>query len=225
MNEYAIIVAGGKGTRMKSKVAKQFMPLQGVPILVHTIKAFIAYNSQINIVLVLPHADVDTWKDISQSYDFSHLPIIIGGESRFQSVKNGLNSIRVSDGLVAIHDGVRPLVSTNMIEASFRLAAQHGSAVAAVPLKESLRRIQHKEAQGMTTAVDRSAYRLVQTPQTFQLDLIKKAYSIQEESELTDDASVAERSGHKIWLYEGSYTNIKITTPEDILIAESLINQ
>ena len=145
--------------------------------------------------------------------------MVTGGESRFQSVRNGLNKIEEYSGLVAIHDGVRPLVGKDIIGASYRLAAVHGSAVAAVRLKESLR----KTDQDNTKAVDRSNFRMIQTPQTFDLELIKKAYEIKEESSLTDDASVAEKSGHVISLFEGSYSNIKITTPEDIIIAEALI--
>ena len=220
MNEYAIIVAGGKGTRMKSQVSKQFMLLNGLPVLMHTINAFYAYSPQVTVILVLPADEIATWHTLAKEYEFDK-PVIIatGGDSRFQSVKNGLNEINDSDGLVAIHDGVRPLVSKDIIGASYRLAAVHQSAVAAVRLKESIRITD----QDTTKAVDRSDYRLIQTPQTFDLGLIKKAYEIKEESSLTDDASVAEKSGHKISLFEGSYSNIKITTPEDMVIAEALL--
>jgi 2-C-methyl-D-erythritol 4-phosphate cytidylyltransferase len=143
-----------------------------------------------------------------------------GGDTRFQSVKNGLGKIE-GDGLVAIHDGVRPLVSEDIIGASFRLAAVHGSAVAAVRLKESIRITD----QDNTKAVDRSRYRLIQTPQTFDVALIRKAYQIKDEPSLTDDASVAERSGHVISLFEGSYQNIKVTTPEDLIFADALLKQ
>jgi 2-C-methyl-D-erythritol 4-phosphate cytidylyltransferase len=142
-----------------------------------------------------------------------------GGETRFQSVKNGLDKIQ-GEGLVAIHDGVRPLVSADLIGASFRLAAVHGSAVAAVRLKESIRMTD----QDNTKAVDRSKFRVIQTPQTFDLGLIKKAYQIKEEASLTDDASVAEKSGHVISLFEGSYENIKITTLEDLIVAKALLS-
>jgi 4-diphosphocytidyl-2-methyl-D-erithritol synthase len=145
--------------------------------------------------------------------------VVKGGETRFQSVRNGLNKID-QDGLVAIHDGVRPLVSEDIIGASFRLAAVHQSAVAAVRLKESIRMTD----QDNTKAVDRSKFRLIQTPQTFDIATIKKAYEMKEDSSLTDDASVAEKSGLIISLFEGSYENIKITTPEDLVIAEALMN-
>jgi 2-C-methyl-D-erythritol 4-phosphate cytidylyltransferase len=135
-------------------------------------------------------------------------------------VKNGLELVE-GPGLVAIHDGVRPLVSTDIIGASFRLASLHKSAIASVRLKESLRVID----QDNTQAVDRSMYRMIQTPQTFDTDLIKSSYTIKEEKYLTDDASVAERAGNKISLFEGSYDNIKITTPEDLTIAEALLKK
>lgn len=219
--EYAIIVAGGKGTRMQSETPKQFMLLNGLPVLMHTINAFYTYSRQIKIVLVLPKDDVETWYKLVTQYAFKpKVKIAKGGSSRFQSVRNGLLTIKDSQGLVAIHDGVRPLINVDTIGASFRIAAVHQSAVAAVRLKESLR----KTDQDTTKAVDRSNFRLIQTPQTFDLSLIKKAYDLPEEASLTDDASVAEKAGHKISLFEGSYDNIKITTPEDMVIAKALLD-
>ena len=218
--EYALIVAGGKGTRIKSILPKQFIELLGKPILLHTIEAFLRYSTELKIILVLPENDFSIWKSICIKYNFNY-PILLekGGETRFQSVKNGLSKID-GNGLVAIHDGVRPLISTAIIGASFHLAAAHQSAVAAVRLKESIRMTD----QDNTKAVDRSKFRLIQTPQTFELQLIKKAYEIKEDASLTDDASVAEKAGHIISLFEGSYENIKITTPEDLVIAEALMN-
>ena len=225
--EYALVVAGGKGTRIKSKVPKQFLELNGKPILLHTLEAFYRYSEKINIILVLPEDDFETWKSICEKYNFKKDIILQkGGESRFQSVKNGLAKIEGDahlpdrQGLVAIHDGVRPLVSEDIIGASFRLAAVHQSAVAAVRLKESIRMTD----QDNTKAVDRSRFRLIQTPQTFQVQLIKKAYELREDPNLTDDASVAEKAGHVISLFEGSYENIKITTEEDLIVAEALLN-
>lgn len=218
--EYALIVAGGKGTRIKTKLPKQFLELKGKPILLHTIEAFYRYSEKIEIVLVLPEDDFEIWEAICKKFSFNK-PIVLqkGGETRFQSVKNGLSKIE-GPGLVAIHDGVRPLVSEDIIGASFHLAAVHKSAVAAVRLKDSIRMTD----QDNTKAVDRSRFRLIQTPQTFDIALIKQAYEMKEDASLTDDASVAERSGHVISLFEGSYENIKITTPEDLIIAEALLN-
>lgn len=219
--EYAIIVAGGKGTRIKSKLPKQFLELAGKPILLHTLEAFYRYSENIAIVLVLPEDDFPIWNDICKKYNFTK-PVMLqkGGETRFQSVKNGLKKIE-GNGLVAIHDGVRPLVSEDIIGASFRLAAVHQSAVAAVRLKESIRMTD----QDNTKAMDRSRFRLIQTPQTFSIELIKQAYQLKEDPTMTDDASVVEKLGHTISLFEGSYENIKITTPEDLIVAKALIKQ
>lgn len=213
-------MAGGKGTRIKSILPKQFIELNGKPILLHTIEAFLRYSKEVTIVLVLPEDDFKIWNSICTKFNFNY-PIILqkGGETRFQSVKNGLSQIE-GDGLVAIHDGVRPLVSEDIIGASYRLAAVHQSAVAAVRLKESIRMTD----QDNTKAMDRSKFRLIQTPQTFDLQLIKKAYELKEDVSLTDDASVAEKSGCVISLFEGNYENIKITTAEDLIIAKALLD-
>ncbi len=217
--EYALIVAGGKGTRIKTKLPKQFLELKGKPILLHTIEVFYRYSEKIEIILVLPEDDFEIWEGICKKFNFDKSIILQkGGETRFQSVKNGLSKIE-GPGLVAIHDGVRPLVSEDIIGASFHLAAVHQSAVAAVRLKDSIRMTD----QDNTKAVDRSRFRLIQTPQTFDIALIKQAYEMKEDLSLTDDASVAEKSGHVISLFEGSYENIKITTPEDLIIAEALL--
>jgi len=219
LKEHALIVAGGKGTRMNAAIPKQFLVVDGLPILMHTLYAFFRYSETMEVILVLPESDFETWKTLCQEYSFSKpVRLQAGGDTRFQSVKNGLDLI-AGDGLVAIHDGVRPLVSEDMIGASFRLAALHGSAVAAVRLKESIRMTN----QDRTQAMDRSQFRLIQTPQTFQVPLIKKAYLQKEDASLTDDASVAERAGHIISLFEGSYENIKVTTPEDLVVAEALM--
>ena len=204
---------------MNTSIPKQFIELNGLPVLLHTINAFLRYSKTISIILVLPKKDFTTWHDITRKYKFAH-PVILqeGGETRFQSVRNGLGHI-TEDGLVAIHDGVRPLISEDIIGASFRLAAVHQSAVAAVRLKESIRITD----QNKTLAVDRSKFRSIQTPQTFNVSLIKQAYEIPEDETLTDDASVAERAGLTISLFEGSYRNIKITTEEDLIIAEALL--
>ena len=214
-------MAGGIGTRMRASVPKQFLILDGMPILMHTINAFDRYSDSVTKIIVLPSYEINHWQELCEQYRFTSAhSVVSGGESRFQSVKNGLELVQ-GPGLVAIHDGVRPLVSTDIIGASFRLASLHKSAIASVRLKESIRVID----QDTTQAVDRSMYRMIQTPQTFDIDLIKSSYSIKEEKYLTDDASVAERAGNKISLFEGSYDNIKITTPEDLTIAEALFEK
>ena len=240
--EYALIVAGGKGTRIKNSLPKQFIELNGIPILIHTLQAFYRYSPTLSIVLVLAEDDFETWNSLVVRYRFTK-PVILqkGGETRFQSVRNGLAKID-GDGLVAIHDGVRPLVSENIIAASFQLAAVQKTAVAAIRLKESIRMTDKDSLsddssdskktplpegiarrQDISKSMDRSLFRLIQTPQTFDVQLIKKAYQMNESPSLTDDASVAERAGHVISLFEGSYENIKITTPEDLIIAEALL--
>lgn len=218
-DEYAIVVAGGKGTRMKSRLPKQFLPLLGKPVLMHTLQAFYDYSRAIQLILVLPADDFDRWHELCRdhAFDIPHL-LVAGGDTRFQSVKAGLSQIK-GQGLVAIHDGVRPLVTADLIGASFRLAAIHQSAVSAVRLKESIR----VTDQDRTKAVDRSLFRLIQTPQTFDVELIREAYEGKEDASLTDDASVAEKAGHTISLFEGSYENLKITTPEDLILAEALL--
>lgn len=217
MNKYAIIVAGGRGLRMESNVPKQFLLLVEKPILMHALEAFQKAIKGIGIVLVLPSDQIKKWELLvmKHSFDIEHR-IVAGGKDRFNSVKNGLVEIP-EDSLVAIHDGVRPLVSRDVIIRSFEGAAVHGNAIASVALKESIREVNQ---QG-NKSVDRDAFRLIQTPQTFKSSLIKDAYANVEHSEFTDDAGVLENAGVKIHLIEGDYKNIKITTQEDLLFAEA----
>ncbi len=220
MKEYAVIVAGGAGKRMGTKIPKQFLLLSGIPVLMHTLKAFYLYSANISIILVLPKEMIVYWKDLCKKFDFS-IPhqIAAGGPTRFQSVRNGLQKIAESGVLVAIHDGVRPLVSTDIIRNSFKSAAKSGTGITAVSLRESLRRSDKKKNK----AVNRDDYKLVQTPQTFQLDLIRHAYDLEENALLTDDSVVAEKAGVTVRLIEGSYENIKITSETDLLIAEAIL--
>ena len=217
--DYALIVAGGSGSRMNSDTPKQFLPINGLPVIMHTIHAFHKYDNQLEIIVVLPASDLNTWEDLCATYSFSiPVKIVQGGKTRFQSVKNGLEMIE-GNGMVAIHDGVRPLVNREIIAASYQIAALHGSAIAAVRLKESIRVTDKDE----TRTVDRSKFRIIQTPQTFRVKIIKNAYDLAELDEFTDDASVVEKAGYKISLFEGSYRNIKITTPEDLIVAEAFL--
>ncbi|RIV17953.1 2-C-methyl-D-erythritol 4-phosphate cytidylyltransferase [Fibrisoma montanum] len=219
---FAIIVAGGSGSRMKTDVPKQFLPLNGKPILQHTIERFLAASPTISIVLVLPERDRPTWATLCDQHRFqpARVRVVNGGATRFQSVRNGLTAIladqQTSGGLVAVHDGVRPFVSTEIIRTSFSVAAQTGSAVTCVLAKDSVRLVGN---DGQSQAVDRSRVRLVQTPQTFQLDLFRRAFQVDEQPFFTDCASVVEHAGFSVTLIEGAYENIKITTPEDLLWA------
>lgn len=221
MTEYAIIVAGGSGSRMQNDTPKQFLLLDGRPILLHTVEAFAHYSSNLSIILALPSNELSRWEQICKDF-YVNLPmrIVEGGKSRFQSVKNALSYIEINDSLVAIHDGVRPLIHPDIIDNSFKLARIRGCAVASTKLKESLRIV----IKDQTQSTDRAKYRSIQTPQTFQTHLVKSAYNKFDDSpEFTDDASVVEKNGQKISLFEGSYENIKITTPDDMLFAEAII--
>lgn len=221
---YAIIVAGGSGSRMQSEIPKQFLPLNGKPILLHTVEKFLQVPD-IQLIMVLPKNDIDYWNDITK--DNKHIQdyresiiITVGGASRFQSVRNGLAQI-TTDGLVAVHDGVRPLVSLEIIQKSFSVALETGSAVTSVWVKDSVREV---DAENKSIAIDRSKLKLIQTPQTFQIATFKKAFEVEEQSFFTDCASVMEFSGEHITLIDGAYENIKITTPEDLIIAEAILN-
>ncbi|MFY0593806.1 2-C-methyl-D-erythritol 4-phosphate cytidylyltransferase [Roseivirga sp.] len=219
MQKFAIIVAGGTGSRMQSELPKQFIELAGKPILMHTIEAY--YFDDIEIILVLPVNELIQWKNLCIQHNFK-IPHTIseGGATRFNSVKNGLSEINSSTGIVAIHDGVRPLIKRSIIKQSFLIAEEKGNAIAAVASKDSLREI----TSTGNKSVDRSTFQLIQTPQTFRTELITKAFETEELSTFTDDASVLEHFGETINLIEGDYRNIKITTPEDLLIAESLFS-
>ena len=218
MKKYAIIVAGGSGSRMRAEVPKQFLLLRNRPILMHTIQSFIQADADTQIVLVLPGSQVPFWFSLMKEYRF-RLPhrVVNGGASRFQSVRNGLKHVP-HNAVVAVHDGVRPLCPPSVISNSFDIAQERGNAIVAVPSKDSLREIREDDGN---RAVDRSAYRIVQTPQTFQSTLLKEAFEVEESPLFTDDASVFEQSGQAIHLIEGDYRNIKITTPEDMAIAEA----
>jgi 2-C-methyl-D-erythritol 4-phosphate cytidylyltransferase len=232
MKKYALIVAGGSGTRMQTDIPKQFLLLAGKPILMHTIAQFEKYSKEnLAIILVLPQEQISFWGELCKKHQFNTPHTIIeGGKSRYQSVKNGLNSIKIeenfdenavnSDAIVAIHDGVRPLVSVEVIAQGFEMAKNKGNAVVCVPLKDSIRQV--NTVNNSSQAVNRADFRLIQTPQTFQLSQIKKAYLLPETPEFTDDSSIAEKAGFKIHLLEGNYQNIKITTPEDLVFAETL---
>jgi 2-C-methyl-D-erythritol 4-phosphate cytidylyltransferase len=211
---WAIIVAGGSGSRMQSDVPKQFLELCGKPILMHSIAAFA--DESVRTVVVLPPSQIAYWQELCSRYGFT-LPhdIVDGGTTRFHSVKNGLSALP-GKGLVAIHDGVRPLVSRQTIIGCFRGAACYGCAIPVVPVIDTVR-----EVSGLTSrTLDRSALRLIQTPQVFDIALLKKAYEQEYTPAFTDDASVFEKAGHTIHLTEGNAENIKITTRIDLVMAE-----
>lgn len=222
MKYYAIIVAGGSGNRMQNTIAKQFLVLNGKPILMHTLDAFQKCSLNPEILLVLNSSQHEYWKTLCHTYKFTVAHRIIeGGAQRFHSVKNGLDKIN-GDGVVAVHDAVRPLVSPELILKSFNQAKDKGNAVAGVHPTDSVRRIIEDQ---ITEMMDRNAVVLIQTPQTFDINVLKKAYQEPYRSEFTDDASVIEHAGFKINLIDGERTNLKITYPEDMEIAELLLNK
>jgi len=219
MNKIVIIVAGGKGERMNADFPKQFLEIQGKPILMHTLEAFINFDASLQLILVLPAAQIDFWQTLCEAHDFN-IPhqIVAGGQTRFHSVKNGLDAVKIPS-LVAIHDGVRPLVSKDTISRCFDAAAKFG---AAIPTMDSIESIRFVDENG-SKSVDRTAYKMVQTPQVFDTELLKKAYEQEFSVLFTDDASVVEAMGATVHLVDGNRENIKITTEFDLIVAERLL--
>lgn len=218
---FAIVVAGGSGTRMGADRPKQFLPLRGEPVLVHTLRRFADPALRVaEIILVLPADQMATWQQLCQQYhvDIPHR-LVSGGASRWASVKAGLAALKEhSEGLVAVHDGVRPLVTRQVVERTYSAAATHAAAAAAVMPKDSVRLV----SQHGSAAQNRSRLRLMQTPQTFELDLLRRAYAMPELASFTDDATVVDDLC-RVQLVEGDYRNLKITTPEDLVVAEALL--
>ena len=221
MNKAAVLVAGGKGMRMGTSLPKQYLPLAGKPVLMHTLEKFFSADPSLLLILVLPKDDFEYWRSLCDNHNFT-LPheLVPGGESRFQSVKNGLMALPFTEGLVAIHDGVRPFVTEQVIQSSFEEAAKSGSAIPVVSLKDSLRKV---DVGGESTFQERKDYRLVQTPQTFQVEQLMQAFAVEELDIFTDDATVYEYQGWAVTLIEGNAENIKLTTPEDLAFAEFLM--
>jgi 2-C-methyl-D-erythritol 4-phosphate cytidylyltransferase len=219
MNKIAIIVAGGKGERMNADIPKQFLEIKGKPILIHTLEAFMNFDASLQLILVLPAAQFEFWKTLCKKHALN-IPhqIVAGGQTRFQSVKNGLDAVKVP-AIVAIHDGVRPLVSKETISRCFDAAAKFG---AAIPTMDSIESIRFVDANG-SKSVDRTAYKMVQTPQVFDAELLKKAYEQEFSVLFTDDASVVEAMGATVHLVDGNRENIKITTEFDLIVAERLL--
>ena len=219
MKKHVIIVAGGKGLRMGGDIPKQFLPIGGKPVLMRTIEAFYSYDPSIHIILVLPLAQQAYWKHLCETYHFvlSH-DIADGGETRFHSVKNGLALVQ-GPGLVGVHDGVRPFVSVEVIRRCYDLAKVQKAVIPVVDVVETLR---HLTDAGSET-VSRNDYKLVQTPQVFDVELLKQAYAQEFTPFFTDDASVVEAMGIPVYLAEGNRENIKITTPFDLKVGSALL--
>jgi len=219
LKKYIIIVAGGKGKRMHSETPKQFLNIAGKPVLMHTIDTFHSFSKEFIIFVVLPAPFIDFWKSLCKRYEFTiQHEVIEGGNARFDSVKNGLQKVEAGS-LVGIHDGVRPLVNHTTIHNTFFTAEKKGNAIPAVKINESIRQINSSSS----FAVDRKKYRIIQTPQCFQSDIIIDAYNQEYQKSFTDDATVLEANGREINLVEGNFENIKITRPVDLKIAQAFL--
>lgn len=219
MKKFALIVAGGSGSRMETSVPKQFLEIEGKPVLMYTFEAFSKFDSDIEFILVLPEQQVGYWESLCTKHSFrTNYKLAFGGGNRFQSVKNGLDLIN-EEGLVFIHDGVRPLVSEQTLQNCYQTALTKGNALPVVPPSESVR----YSGENKNRAVDRSKYFLVQTPQTFETKQIKHAYKLATHQNFTDDASVLENSGFSINLVDGNRENIKITWPQDLIVAKAFL--
>lgn len=219
MDKYVIIVAGGKGLRMGSDLPKQFLPLGGKPVLMHTLEVFRRYDAALHIILVLPREQQDFWKQLCAEHDFRiEHQVADGGETRFHSVKNGLALVQTA-GLVGVHDGVRPFVSVEVIRRCYELAERQRAVIPVIDVVETVR---HLTDAGSET-VSRDDYKLVQTPQVFDGQLLKQAYAQEFTPFFTDDASVVEALGVPVYLAAGNRENIKITTPFDLKVGSVLL--
>ncbi len=221
MKKYVIVVAGGKGLRMGGEIPKQFIPVKGKPVLMRTLETFYACDPNIELIVVLPVEQRSYWEHLCAEYGFtlSHR-IAAGGETRFHSVKNGLALVE-EDGVVGVHDGVRPFVSAEVIADCY---AQAATLQAVVPVTDVVETVRHLLSEGGSETVSRNDYKLVQTPQVFTVELLKRAYAQDYKPFFTDDASVVEALGQPVHLVSGNRENIKLTTPFDLKVAESLID-
>lgn len=220
MYRTALIVAGGKGLRMGSELPKQFLPIGGKPVLMHTLEAFHRFDKRMQLILVLPREQQGFWRELCEMHRFNiRHEIADGGETRFHSVKNGLALINGIGGVVGVHDGVRPFVSQEVIARCFREAAVRKAVIPVIDVVETVR---HLTGSGSET-VNRNDYKLVQTPQVFDVDLLRRAYEQEFTPLFTDDASVVEAMGVPVHLVEGNRENIKITTPFDLKVASALL--
>lgn len=216
MKKYVIIVAGGKGLRMGAGLPKQFLLLDGKPVLMHTLQRFYDFDPAVSLILVLPEAHQTYWQKLCREYGFA-VPhtVACGGETRFHSVKNGLAKV-TGNGLVGVHDGVRPFVSASTIRQCFDRALETGAAIPVLPVTDTLRELAGEKSH----TVDRNRYCTVQTPQVFRTEVLQEAYRKPYSGTFTDDASVVEASGFSITLVPGNRENIKITTPFDLKTGE-----
>ncbi|MFT6767755.1 MAG: 2-C-methyl-D-erythritol 4-phosphate cytidylyltransferase [Flavobacteriales bacterium] len=220
MQRTAIIVAGGKGTRMGVDLPKQFIVINGLPILGHTLQRFAQFDSTMELIVVLPIDWISFWDEERSKYTLPEHTVVEGGQERFNSVLNGIKAVSKASNLIAVHDAVRPCVSLPTIERCFAKAGKSGAAIPVVKMVNSLRKLQEEGS----ISVDRSDYRSVQTPQVFQADLLRESYNQPFASEFTDDASVVEKAGHGVHLVEGNPENVKATNPQDLVLLRHFLS-
>ncbi len=219
MKKYVLIIAGGVGQRMNMDIPKQFIPINGKPVLMHTIARFYEYDKTMDIIVIIPRAHVSLWKDLCVEFNFKiKHQIVNGGKERFYSVKNGLKVVD-ENSLVLIHDGVRPLVSFDAINRVVETSEEKGNAIPYIEMNQSVRKV---DARG-NRAIDRSQLKLIQTPQGFHSSIIKEAYAKRYRKSFTDDASVLEALKHEINLVKGNHNNIKITSSTDLHLVDCLM--
>ncbi len=220
MNKYVIIVAGGNGTRMNSTIPKQFLLLNGKPVMYYAINTFLQTYDDIKIILVLPEEHIAAGQEIIDAFfDYQRIQIVVGGRTRFHSVQNGLAQITEEDSIVFVHDAVRPMVSATLVQRCYAAVIELGTAVPVVSCKDSVRIINEDGNE----AIERSSVKLVQTPQAFHGKILLPAFKIDYKDKFTDEATVVEAFGLKVSLVDGDEANIKITKPVDILVAESML--
>ena len=221
MNKVAVIVAGGNGTRMNSTIPKQFLLLKGKPILYYTIQTFLQSYDDLNIILVLPEEYIAAGQEIIDAFfDYKRIQITAGGRTRFHSVQNGL-ALVTEESMVFVHDGVRCLLTKELVKRCYEAAIESGSAIPVVDCKDSVRIIKGE----LNEAIDRTRVKLVQTPQTFHSKILLPAFKIDYKDKFTDEATVAEAFGLNVNLIEGEENNIKITKPADLIVAEQLLTE
>lgn len=221
MRKFSIIVAGGKGRRMGSAIPKQFLTLKKKPVLMRTLEAFSEFDPLMEIILALPEDQIPYWKELCKKHHFNiAMSIVKGGETRYHSVKNALETI-AGDGIVAVHDGVRPLITTGLIDRCFQEAEKFSNAIPCIPVSESMREIEN----GNNHRVDRSKFVLIQTPQVFDVSLLKEAFRLGYKDEFTDEASMIESMDIPVHLVEGIPQNIKITNFADLVFAEAVLGK
>lgn len=214
-----IIVAGGTGSRMNNELPKQLIEINNKPVIVYSIEKFRSFNSDIQIIISLHKDYFGLFDDIKNRFNLKNITVVQGGDTRYQSVKNALKALNNTTEVVAVHDAARPLVSLQTIQKTFEAAEKQGAAIPVIDMNESLREVN----EGSSKAVDRTKFKVVQTPQCFKTAILLKAYDMPYSALFTDDASMVEKIGHNIFITEGNKENIKITYPQDLIVAQTLL--